>query len=600
MTSDSPRTFNTGPKKYTASLNANNAGRSLHTRQRLLSTKISAPLPINLPSLKSESGMDGPAAAHSWGTSASPEITHVQPVELPVARAWALPSQTTQVEPPAPVPQKKPDEDIKEMHEATRISWDEMLDDEQDEFSVDVIEFEDGTKFPLNEVTPSERFTEDYDRGDPTQLKPTPPEEPLVEEIRQGEHRRPLDKAWGHEEHHRHSQERAWNHEERRRSQEKAWGHEEHHRHPQEKVWNHEEYCKSQEKAWGHEERSQGDRSWSHEEHRRSQDKHRGHEERGHGEKGWSQEEGRRSHDKPWAHEERCQSQDQHETRRISGDIGWEDSRRGLSAVQKGEHMSVLQKGPCIAAAAERAQKRREEQEAQYEAARERARQKAEKLKLEQQQQQQQQQQQKYHPGNLSSHFVRAREEEKKEVGWPYQTRTLRKREESKREEPVTIISRAPSEVLWWDSEISQDTRPNMVQKESLANWTLDLPPVPLRVEPPTISILQHERNKKEPVGSYRDKIQAMLRNHTSPVFSQAIHKTIADKPKHLSFMFENTTKKDCFKSKTMPTMLYRFPAGKKTDVRGVYLMPTPLAMNLDRNNLSSQFPLPRQMIINK
>lgn len=126
MSSDSPRTFNANAsnKKFTQSMNTNNGknklskkgerkktftrsltitlslsfsciGRNSHTRQRLLSTKISAPLPINLPSLKSESGTDGPAA-HNWGpsTATNPEITHVQPIELPVSRAWAVPSSS--------------------------------------------------------------------------------------------------------------------------------------------------------------------------------------------------------------------------------------------------------------------------------------------------------------------------------------------------------------------------------------------------------------------------------------------------------------------------------------------------------------------------
>ncbi|KAG1473405.1 hypothetical protein G6F56_000971 [Rhizopus delemar] len=188
MSSDSPRTFNANAsnKKFTQSMNTNN-GRNSHTRQRLLSTKISAPLPINLPSLKSESGTDGPAA-HNWGpsTATNPEITHVQPIELPVSRAWAVPSSS-----PSPPRlevsgtskvisnKEKPDqEETKEMVEHSKVSWDEMLNDDADEFSVDVIEFEDGSKFPLNECGPSDRFTEDYDRSYPLKLKPTPPEVP--------------------------------------------------------------------------------------------------------------------------------------------------------------------------------------------------------------------------------------------------------------------------------------------------------------------------------------------------------------------------------------------------------------------------------------
>lgn len=110
MASDSPRLFNaTSPsKKFATSLNTTGTkkkkdqiksiikkahdltfviGRSSHTRQRMLSSKISAPLPINLPSLKSEHGsVNGNGHATEAPTSSpsiSWEATH------PDTRAWA-------------------------------------------------------------------------------------------------------------------------------------------------------------------------------------------------------------------------------------------------------------------------------------------------------------------------------------------------------------------------------------------------------------------------------------------------------------------------------------------------------------------------------
>lgn len=76
-------------------------GRNLHARQRMLSNKISAPLPINLPSLRSETGTESPPAvaqttvAHNWGSpnpAVSPETS--QP-DVVVSRAWAVPSSST-------------------------------------------------------------------------------------------------------------------------------------------------------------------------------------------------------------------------------------------------------------------------------------------------------------------------------------------------------------------------------------------------------------------------------------------------------------------------------------------------------------------------
>lgn len=67
----------------------------------MLSNKISAPLPINLPSLRSETGTESPPAvvpttvAHNWGSpnpAVSPETS--QP-DVVVSRAWAVPSSNT-------------------------------------------------------------------------------------------------------------------------------------------------------------------------------------------------------------------------------------------------------------------------------------------------------------------------------------------------------------------------------------------------------------------------------------------------------------------------------------------------------------------------
>ncbi|KAG1058142.1 hypothetical protein G6F43_000086 [Rhizopus delemar] len=185
MSSDSPRLFNT---KYNAT-----AGRNSHARQRMLSNKISAPLPINLPSLRSETGTESPPAvvpttvAHNWGSpnpAVSPETS--QP-DVVVSRAWAVPSSNTdavsdQLDFPTAAEavkntEEKHTENLKPPRDSGRLSWDEMVNDDTEEFSVDVIEFEDGARFPLYDVSPSDRFTEDYDRSYPPQMKPTPREE---------------------------------------------------------------------------------------------------------------------------------------------------------------------------------------------------------------------------------------------------------------------------------------------------------------------------------------------------------------------------------------------------------------------------------------
>ncbi|PHZ10409.1 uncharacterized protein RHIMIDRAFT_260758 [Rhizopus microsporus ATCC 52813] len=197
MASDSPRLFNaTSPsKKFATSLNT--TGRSSHARQRMLSSKISAPLPINLPSLKSEhGGVNGNGHATEAPTSSpsiSWEATH------PDTRAWAaIPTSSIHPTTPSSAPfetDPKPKQD-KPMEKHTtsemgRLSWDEMVNEDMEEFSVDVIEFEDGAKFPVNDVSPETRFSEDYDRSYPPQLKSTLQEESPKKSTYEG---RPFDR----------------------------------------------------------------------------------------------------------------------------------------------------------------------------------------------------------------------------------------------------------------------------------------------------------------------------------------------------------------------------------------------------------------------
>lgn len=262
----SPSSNNNPPKKYpgtpkspltTNSTAGNN--RNLLARQRLLSSKVSAPRPINLPSLRKEHAVgtevlsSSPSTtSHGWGSSASssPSNSFTQPSELeskvksttdlnttsfsptldpaenPVkidpksnsnksnitptkadlasspppppppsqpsttTRAWAIPAKTqatvqststdfpTAAEAATNNKKKSSVYDDKEYlkyasSDPNHTSWDEMVSEDLDEeFSVDVVEFDDGTKVQIDgaaeeSVNPSDRFTEDYDRSYP-------------------------------------------------------------------------------------------------------------------------------------------------------------------------------------------------------------------------------------------------------------------------------------------------------------------------------------------------------------------------------------------------------------------------------------------------
>ncbi|KAI7895103.1 uncharacterized protein EV154DRAFT_496965 [Mucor mucedo] len=236
-------TMNNNNKKYPGTpksplANANTIGnRNSQTRQRLLSSKISAPRPMNLPSLRREHAVgtevpaSSPATSHGWGssTASSPSTPFIQPTEIskpteqpvvtspvikPVestidspsevdpassptltssqsstARAWAVPTVAEPtVKPPSTdfptaaeaAGKKNPSlYDDKEYlkyasSDPNHTSWDEMVSEDLDDFQVDVVEFDDGTKVQvdgseesINPVSPSDRFTEDYDRSYP-------------------------------------------------------------------------------------------------------------------------------------------------------------------------------------------------------------------------------------------------------------------------------------------------------------------------------------------------------------------------------------------------------------------------------------------------
>ncbi|KAG1076720.1 hypothetical protein G6F42_025330 [Rhizopus arrhizus] len=100
----SPSSTSTSTKKYpgtpkspmlnnniissSSNSNTNTGNRNLQARQRLLSSKISAPRPINLPSLRREHAVgtdvpaSSPATSHGWGSaSSSPSVSHQQHTE---------------------------------------------------------------------------------------------------------------------------------------------------------------------------------------------------------------------------------------------------------------------------------------------------------------------------------------------------------------------------------------------------------------------------------------------------------------------------------------------------------------------------------------
>ncbi|KAL9548678.1 hypothetical protein MBANPS3_005566 [Mucor bainieri] len=238
--------------------NSNTTGnRSSQTRQRLLSSKISAPRPINLPSLRREHAVgtdvpaSSPATSHGWGSaSSSPSLPqhqqHTHPLNEPDAaekkhdtetattttthdksdtsatspvlipatatsatssasatptRAWAVPTITQASVPPStdfPTAAEAASSTKKKLSliddkeylkyassDPNHRSWDEMVSEDMDDFSVDVVEFDDGTKVQVGSdtssvgsqasasrattepVLPSERFTDDYDRSYP-------------------------------------------------------------------------------------------------------------------------------------------------------------------------------------------------------------------------------------------------------------------------------------------------------------------------------------------------------------------------------------------------------------------------------------------------
>ncbi|KAI8364771.1 uncharacterized protein BYT42DRAFT_590387 [Radiomyces spectabilis] len=282
MSGDSPSLtggrFTPINKKYPGSpkssaANSNMAGnRNANARARLLTSKITAPRPINLPSLRRENaGSETPASQSSintgWGspsgspfaspqskqadvksstqlspsepfsvsptlskapiTSSSPSLStatalssspkqstpSISATSPPVAtRAWAVPSTVpkkpsfsssdtsdfpTAAEAAAghkhkenqPVTHEKKPEEAKlpssDPSPGTKHAmWDEMVSEDLD-YSVSVVEFDDGTKVALDPteeepedisgtaefVSPAERFTEDYDRSYPPQLR---------------------------------------------------------------------------------------------------------------------------------------------------------------------------------------------------------------------------------------------------------------------------------------------------------------------------------------------------------------------------------------------------------------------------------------------
>ncbi|KAI9484029.1 MAG: hypothetical protein EXX96DRAFT_560569 [Benjaminiella poitrasii] len=241
------------PKSPLLNNSSTNMGvnRGSPARQRLLSSKISAPRPINLPSLRREhaAGTDvssaSPSSSHGWGSASSspsiiPEIKQTTSTEQPHSsaatdhtdynkletnsnktkstdpasspvlipphsstsnRVWAVPDAAKAQAPSNDFPtaaeaasgkNKLSLNDDKEYlkyvaSDPNHTSWDEMVSEDLDDFSVDVIEFDDGTKVqvemdasatesstnPLTTstetVSPSERFTEDYDRSYPPQ-----------------------------------------------------------------------------------------------------------------------------------------------------------------------------------------------------------------------------------------------------------------------------------------------------------------------------------------------------------------------------------------------------------------------------------------------
>ncbi|GAN02942.1 hypothetical protein MAM1_0031d02392 [Mucor ambiguus] len=198
--------------------NPNTGNRNSQARQRLLSSKISAPRPINLPSLRREHavGIDvpasSPATSHGWGSaSSSPSLSqqHTQPHTESDASEKKHDTEATHDKPSKPsdtsatspvlipatatsassaTPTRAWADDKEYLKYASsdpnHRSWDEMVSEDMDDFSVDVVEFDDGTKVQVGSdassvdshasasrttepVLPSERFTDDYDRSYP-------------------------------------------------------------------------------------------------------------------------------------------------------------------------------------------------------------------------------------------------------------------------------------------------------------------------------------------------------------------------------------------------------------------------------------------------
>ncbi|KAI8886101.1 hypothetical protein K501DRAFT_64643 [Backusella circina FSU 941] len=224
------------PKSPLLNNNAAGGNRNSQARARLLSSKISAPRPINLPSLRREHavGTDIPAAGspaapnHGWGSSSSPftspkqcEITpeevasetikkmddqhsesmsngptstlNEEPPHSP-PRAWAAPTVQHIVKPPSDEfptaaeavagksneKEEELDEDDKDylkfiMSDPNHKSWDEMVAEDFEDDITETMEFDELNEQTENNgaVSPSERFTEDYDRSYPPQLKQT-------------------------------------------------------------------------------------------------------------------------------------------------------------------------------------------------------------------------------------------------------------------------------------------------------------------------------------------------------------------------------------------------------------------------------------------
>ncbi|KAI8994744.1 hypothetical protein BDB01DRAFT_207887 [Pilobolus umbonatus] len=434
--SNSSKKYSSTSKSVT--LNTTIGNRNNQARARLFS-KISAPRPINTPSLKSEHAVGSepvstsPATSHGWGSSSSTspsftqsigtkspsldttestspqeENTHCTSSKTPgdmnttkersythsPPRAWSIPTNNTHndsteysgyshsnnkhsnsgyshsnnghshsnnghshsnnsnthsnnsnthsytptPQPAAPtdthddIPTHKKDKDLYDDKEYLKYafsdpnhtSWDEMANDDAD-FSVDVVEFDDGTKIVVDEeVSPAERFTEDYDRT-------YPPQRQNVHD-RTYKYRRPEEAGYNSR----------YQYENRRRSTESAGNEDK--RHSSEKWNNRRDSTDNKNVAWG--------RRPSH--------------DRKNIPPTTLLQRPRKTSDNP-RYEPSHDTQDSHSSVKIVHEPKDDERPPEITVAQR----------EVMLTAAERAKKRRDEEEAEFEAARERARQKA-------------------------------------------------------------------------------------------------------------------------------------------------------------------------------------------------------------------------------